>query len=172
MAAAGCHTIIVGIDSANLASLKRYGRTVDRERLEALIDHANRLKLSICADFILGLGHETEDDILRTVGYALELPIDFASFNVASPLPGSDIRRRLMESGEWVVGREGFDTAGRMGILGSSRITEERLRAVRKKAFCRFYLRPGYLLRRLRKTASLEHLSIQLLEMMSMFRKV
>lgn len=169
---AGCHTIITGIDSADIFSLQRYGRRVDPRNIEQLIGHANRLGISVCADFILGLEHETESDVERTIRMALELPIDFASFNVAAPLPGSDIRRRVVGEDKLVFGKEGFDTCGRMGILGSANVSPERLRKLRTEAFRAFYLRPAYLLRRLRHTRSVEHLMIQVQQMLSMMGKV
>jgi len=172
MRRAGCHTIITGIDSADVPSLQRYGRRVDPNKIEQLIAHANRLRISVCADFILGLEHETEADVERTIRMALELPIDFASFNIAAPLPGSDIRRRVVASGRLAFGQEGFDTCGRTGILGSANITPERLRRLRTQAFRSFYLRPSYLLRRLKRTDSVEHLLIQFQEMLTMVRKI
>ncbi|MDH4161425.1 MAG: radical SAM protein [Nitrospirota bacterium] len=172
MKAAGCHTIIIGVDSADVRSLKRYRRYTEREQVERVIAEANDLRIDVCADFILGLEHEDEADILRTIEYALEIPIDFASFNIAAPLPGSDIRRSMNEAGVLKFGREGFDTCGRSGILGNRNITARRLRELRKTAFRRFYLRPSYLLRRLRRTRSVEHLLIQVQEMISMIRKI
>lgn len=172
MHAAGCHTIIIGIDSANVPSLRRYKRIVDPLKIDALIEHANRLGISICADFILGLEHETEDDIINTLEYALKLPIDFASFNIAAPLPGSDIRQKAISLGKMSFGVEGFDTSGRSGIIGSDSVSVEVIKRLRKEAFRKFYLRPSYLLKRLRKTSSPEHFLIQFLEMFSMLKKV
>lgn len=172
MKAAGCHTIITGVDSADIPSLKQYRRQVERRKIEQLIDDANRLKIDVCADFILGLEHETEADVLRTIEYSLKLPIDFASFNIAAPLPGSDIRKHMSASGKLLFGREGFDTCGRSGVLGSRHITPDQLRGLRKLAFRRFYLRPSYLLRRLRRTSSLEHFLVQVQEMLTMIRKI
>ncbi len=172
MRAAGCHTVITGIDSANVSSLQQYRRRVDKQRLEQFIGHASRIGMDICGDFILGLAHETEDDIFRTIQYAVDLPIDFASFNIAAPLPGSDIRERLNALGVLQFGSEGFDTCGRSGILGNENISSEALQMLRGQAFRRFYLRPSYLLRRLKRTVSLEHFLIQLTEMLVMIRKV
>ena len=172
MKSAGCHTIIIGIDSANMASLKQYNRNVSKQRIHELVDHANRLELNICADFILGLEHESEQDIVNTLEYALGLPIDFASFNIAAPLPGSDIRQKAMKEGRLILGQEGFDTLGHSGVLGSEKIDEKRVRKLREEAVRKFYLRPSYLLRRLRRTTSWEHFRIQFSEMLSLFRKV
>ncbi len=171
MRSAGCHTLIVGIDSADPDSLKRYHRRVEMSRIDGLISHADRLGMSVCADFILGLEHEGEDDILNTIRYALRLPIDFASFNIAAPLPGTIIRRKAMQSGKMKFGVGGYDTLSHKGDLGISSVSHERVRRLRNQAVRRFYLRPSYLLRRLGKTVSLEHLLVQLSQMQALFRK-
>ena len=171
MAAAGCHTLIIGIDSANLESLKQFGRNVDKDKLENLIYKADSLGMSICADFIIGLPHETEEDVKKTLAYALSKPLDFASFNIAAPLPGSTIRQTAKEKNQLSFGKEGFDSFGRGGVLGGAKISGERLKKLRRSATISFYLRPSYILRRLKRTASLEHLANQLSQMITLFRK-
>jgi len=168
---AGCHTIIIGIDSYNLSSLKHYKRRVKQESIANVIAHANQLGMNICADFILGLNNETEVDVLKTIKYALSLSIDFASFNIAAPFPGSIIRDEATKKGYSVTDIEGFDSLGNEGTLGNQYIDKERLKELRAKAVRRFYFRPLYLLRRLRKTSSLEHFQIQFNNMLSLIKK-
>lgn len=172
MRSAGCHTIIIGIDSANIPSLALYNRHVNKEKLEALVAHAEKLNISVCADLILGLEHETMAEVENTIRYALGLPLDFASFNIAAPLPGSVIRKKVLQEGRLSFGEGGFDTSGKTGIIGSSRIDSETLRKLRMKAILKFYLRPSYLMRRLRKTDSFEHLQIQLRQMIALLKGV
>ena len=169
---AGCHTIIIGIDSQNLDSLKQYKRNVQTKKLEDLIYHANDLKINVCADFILGLEHETEQDIINTVEYSLKLPLDFASFNIAAPLPGSDIRKKAFGDGTMKFGEEGFDTLGFGGVLGNKNIKKDKLIELRDMAVKKFYFRWSYFLRRILRTKSFEHFIIQLKEMIFLFRKV
>ena len=169
MHAAGCHTIITGIDTLDLPSLQQYHRIVHQEKLDALLAHANRSNMSICADFIIGLEHETEADILKTLAGALQLPLDFASFNIATPLPGSTIRANAQQAGKLRFGQDGFDTYGRNDVLGNPHITGARIKQLRRQAIVSFYLRPAYLWRRLRKTSSFEHLLLQCLEMLFVF---
>ena len=172
MKLAGCHTIITGIDSADVASLEKYGRRVEKEKIERLVYHADRLRMSVCGDFIIGLEHEREEDILNTIRYALQLPLDFASFNIAAPLPGSSIRQKASASGRMVFGREGYDTLTHRGDLGINGLGYDEIRRLRNKAVRSFYLRPSYLMRRLKKTTSAEHFLIQLRQMLVMFRKI
>lgn len=168
MKKAGCHTIIIGIDSANFESLFQYNRKIKQDKSENLVYHASKLNMNICADFIIGLDHESEQDILNTIEYSLKLPLDYASFNIASPLPGSSIRERAIKEGKITVGKEGFDTLGNKNILGSAKVSADRLYELRKIAIKKFYLRPGYILKRLRKIKSLEHLGIQTLQAVSL----
>ncbi len=171
MAAAGCHTLIVGIDSANLESLGQFGRNVKREKLEGLLKKADSLGMSLCADFIIGLPHEDEEDVKKTLAYAMNRPLDFASFNIAAPLPGSSIRQLARENNLLSFGKEGFDTFGHGGILSGAKISGKKLKSLRRRATFSFYLRPSYILRRLKRTTSLEHLLNQLRQMLSLFKK-
>lgn len=172
MRKAGCHTLIIGIESADLHGLSRYNRKVDKGMVEKLTSHAARLGMDVCGDFIIGLEHETEEDIRKTLSYALSLPLDFASFNIAAPFPGTDIRKKAVSSGKITFGREGYDTLAHAGELGISTVSYEKIRRLRNKAVMRFYLRPSYLLRRVSKTASLEHLLIQCRQMLAMCKNI
>lgn len=172
MRKAGCHTLIIGIESADLDGLSRYNRKVDKGMVEKLTSHAARLGMDVCGDFIIGLEHETEEDIRKTLSYALSLPLDFASFNIAAPFPGTDIRKKAVTSGKITFGREGYDTLAHAGELGISTVSYEKIRRLRNKAVIRFYLRPSYLLRRVCKTASLEHLLIQCRQMLAMCKNI
>lgn len=168
---AGCHTIIIGIDTENLASLAQYKRGMKKEVLDALLEHADRLRVSVCADFIIGLPHEDEHDIRRTLRYALGIPLDFASFNIAAPLPGSQLCDEAFRDGRLKFGDEGFDTLAAKCVLGNPKVTPGRIMELRRQAVLRFYLRPSYILRRLSRTVSLEHFWIQFREMFALFRK-
>lgn len=172
MKTAGCHTLIVGIESADQEGLGRYNRKVGKGRIEELISHAVRLGMNVCGDFILGLEHETEEDIRKTLHYALQLPLDYASFNIAAPFPGTVIRKKAISSGKMIFGREGYDTLAHADELGVSSVSHEKIRYLRNKAVIRFYLRPLYLLRRMKKTVSFEHFLIQCRQMLAMCKKI
>ncbi len=171
MCQAGCHTIIIGIDSADLPGLHRYDRRVAAEKISGLLAHAGRLGLAVCADFILGLPHEDEEDIRKTIDYAMTLPIDFASFNIAAPFPGTEIRKKVRESGKLTFGREGHDSVAHGEDLGICKVSAERIRQLRNEAVKRFYLRPQYLLRRIGKTVSFAHFLIQSRQMLALVRR-
>lgn len=167
----GCHTIITGVETVQAQRLKRYGRHVEPERIREMVRHAHELKMDVCGDFILGLADETEHDIRRSVEFALELDLDFASFNIATPLPGSSLRQAALADGRMTEGTRHFDTLGKGNILPSNVLSAAQLVALRAQAIKRFYLRPRYLFKRLAGIRTLDQLRIQVGEMLHLFRK-
>lgn len=169
MASSGCHTIVIGIESVNIASLKAYGRHINQSQLNNLIVHAKRLKMEICGDFILGLPNENRQTIIKTIHYACSLDIDYASFNLATPLPGSSLKELAIEQKIIGADEQGFDSSGKNQITNFSKVTSRELSLLHKYAVLRFYLRPSYLWRRLKSLSGPEHLQIQFAEATQLF---
>lgn len=170
MKAAGCHTIIIGIESRNFEQLRKMGRVISEEKLNELIAHANRLKINICGDFIIGLPEENELDVLSTIEYSKELNIDFASFNIATPLPNTYFRTIALNMGRMKEGEHHFDTTGKSNVLDTNYIEASRLLELRNKAVKSFYLRPNYIIKRISRLRGFEHFVIQLQEMLELFK--
>ena len=168
---AGCHTIILGIDSVSEGNLKDFKRNSTKSKLERAIDTANRLNMNICADFILGLENETRADIEKTISYAMELSIDYASFNVIVPTPGTSVSEKLKQNGASIFDLVNFDSLGREGNIGNKYLSGDEIIELRNKAVRKFYMRPKHLLRRLFKTTSVEHFQIQMEEMFAIAKK-
>ncbi len=171
MKKAGCHTIIIGIESFNIDAMSQYNRNVKKNQLESLIYHASKLNMNICADFIIGLDHETEEDILKTIKYSRNLPLDFASFNIFTPVIGLEMRQKAIKENKINPESEGFDSLGNKNIMSSSKVSSKKLIELRKKAVKDFYLRPITIFRRLKKTDSLEYFFIQFQQMISLLKK-
>lgn len=171
MKAAGCHTIILGIDSASEKNLKSFRRNSTKSKLEKAIVKANDLNMNICADFILGLENETRGDLENTIAYAMKLPIDYASFNVIVPTPGTSVSEKLKQEGASIFDLVNFDSLGREGNIGNKYMSGDEIIALRNKAVRKFYLRPKHLMRRLSKTTSIEHFQIQMEEMFAIVGK-
>jgi radical SAM superfamily enzyme YgiQ (UPF0313 family) len=171
MKAAGCHTIIIGIETRNLNRLRAMGRVISEEKLDSLLKHADRIGLDVCGDFIIGLPGEKEDDVRGSLAYALSLPLAFASFNIATPLPSTSIRREQIQAGRMSGHDHHFDTTGLSRILPTDHLSSSMLLELRDDAVRRFYLNPAYLLRRIRRIRSLEHFLIQAQEALEIIRK-
>lgn len=160
MRKAGCHTVITGVESSNL-NLAKFNRNVSLGDIKNTIQLCHRLGMDICGDFILGL-NGTSDNWGELAQFAIDLELDFASFNIYTPLFGSLERYRKIEEGIIKEGEWGFDTTGyKKSLIDHS---ENRAKCVKK-----FYSRPSYWLRRLSKVRTAEELLIKLQEALHLF---
>ncbi|MFH1245538.1 MAG: radical SAM protein [Candidatus Omnitrophota bacterium] len=162
MRKSGCHTVITGVESSNL-NLSRYNRNVSLEDIRKTIALCHSLGIDICGDFILGL-NDSSDNWRELAQFAIDLNLDFASFNIYTPLLGSLERYRKIEEGTIKEGECGFDTTGCKRSLVEH--SENRSKCVRK-----FYGRPAYWLKRLSKLKTLDECLIKLEEAANLFIK-
>lgn len=167
MAAAGCHSLMIGVESGNDALLARYSKGVTRDRVRAAFDLCRRHRIRSLAYFIIGLPGETTATALDTIRFAKELDPDFASFTVPTPDLGSVMRREAIEAG-W-LGEDvlAFDSTEFPVFAGGS-LDKEQIWALRQKAVRSFYLRPRYfwkLLRGIRRPGDVWFLAQQALSM-------
>jgi len=160
MRQAGCHTVIMGIESADL-NLSKFNRTVSLQDIIKTIALCHRLKIDVCGDFILGLNGPS-DNWKELAEFAINLKLDFASFNIYTPLLGSLERYRKIDEGVIKEGEWGYDTTGyRKSLVEHS---ENRGKCVKK-----FYGRPVYWLKRLSKIKTPQELLIKLQEAANLF---
>lgn len=168
MKRAGCHTIIIGIETADGEELKNYKRFIKKNAISDLITEAQILELDICADFIIGLPHDTHDSIDKLIKLSTELPLDYASFNIAAPLPGSDLRKIAKNKNNDF---SGHDSLGKNKLESFCQVSAHELMISKQKAVRSFYLRPQYLIRRLCKIKTFPQLIIQLQEAIGIILK-
>ncbi len=140
MARAGCTLIHVGVETADQALQERSDKSIDAGRARSLLAQARRAGMRTAAFFLLGLGGGSPEEAERTVDLARKLKPTYASFHLHTPYPGT---RWGEEASSW----DSWSQAQR-------RREEEWAGAVRR-AYRRFYLRPGYLGRALGSGAGL-----------------
>lgn len=162
MAKAGCHTVVIGVDSADGALLEKYGRHLPYGKLRDFLANCKENGIAVCGDFILGFKEDTLESCRRTIELSVELDLDYASFNIATPMMGSSIRDYYKTKG--VIGDQstGFDTAGLNKIHGTEALLPADLLRLRNTAVRRFYLRPSYWWKRLKQVRGLEDALVKL----------
>jgi radical SAM superfamily enzyme YgiQ (UPF0313 family) len=148
--AAGCHTLIMGVESADAEILENHRKGYGPDLVRAAFALAEEEGLRTAATFILGLPEETPASIQATIDLACSLPADYASFNVAVPRAGTRLRERSLAEG--LFDGEGIvmDQSGFEPTLPTRGFAADELRAWRRRAVMSFYLRPRYVWRRLR----------------------
>ncbi len=147
---AGCHTLMLGVETANEETLARMGKRLERKTVKDVFAQCRGLGLRTLATFILGLPGENYDDITRTIEWALELNPDFVSFNVLIPRKGSALRRELAGRGLLPAAEPPLDQSGGICAFTWGNMELSELRDLRAQAFRRFYLRPAHWFRLLK----------------------
>ncbi|MFT7484285.1 MAG: anaerobic magnesium-protoporphyrin IX monomethyl ester cyclase [Candidatus Paceibacteria bacterium] len=150
MARAGCHTVIMGVESADDELLKIYRKGYSSSSIAGAFERASRAGLRTVGTFIIGLPEETRASLDSTLELAKALELDFMSLNMAVPRFGTEFRTRAIESGMTDSDELVMDQGGRQAALETSSLSRESMLAIKKRMVRRFYLRPSYLWRRLR----------------------
>ncbi len=154
MKEAGCHTIIFGLETANNDVLEGYGKSVPKEASEDVLLACSKLGIRTLGTFILGLPGEDEDAVRRTIQWARELPLDFATFNVATPRMGTALRRLAISQGWSDPERLDLDSSVGEPAVATEKLSAVRLSELRTEAIRAFYGRPSYLARRIAQARS------------------
>ncbi len=154
MKAAGCHTVILGVESASEEILKNHRKGYGTELVRQAFAMCQEEGLQTAATFILGLPEETAESIERTIDFACSLRADFASFNVAVPRAGTRLRDEAVAAGAVEADLEVMDQSGFEPTLATRGLSAADLKRWRRRAVRRFYLRPSYIWKRLRRVRS------------------
>jgi anaerobic magnesium-protoporphyrin IX monomethyl ester cyclase len=168
---AGCHTVMMGVESADEAILERYRKVYTPGAVRAGFARARRHGLRTVGTFILGLPEETADSLRATLELALELELDFMSLNLAVPRFGTPFRRQALELG--LARRDDLimDQGGAEAFLPTRTLARDQVLELKREMIRRFYLRPSYLARRLGSTRSLWELGAQAREGLALLRR-
>lgn len=171
MKEAGCHTVIIGVESGNDDILARYGKEVTTAQIAEAIKRARGLGLSTVGTFIIGLPGETAATCEKTIRFALDVDLDFASFNTPIPRAYTHMREEVLSEG-WGVTGDQPDQSGLSAAVNTPQLTAEQAYRYRNLAERSFYLRPAYLLRRLLKLRTPSQAYLTFREGFSLLRRI
>jgi len=149
MKAAGCHTVVFGVESVGDTALAGVKKDLTLEKIREAISWCRLLGIRTVGTFIVGLPGMTVEEAASVGDFAVSLGLDFASFNVPAPRPGTGLRKLALESG-WIDDelRE-MDQSGSYAVMGNEHMTAEQVGHYRNLASRKFYVRFGYVFRRL-----------------------
>ena len=150
MRAAGCHTLLFGVETANERTLRSQKKGYSLAQVRRAFSLCRQFGIRAMATFIIGLPGETEASIRRTIDFTLELDPDFASFNVLVPRAATDTRREALEKGWIQEDHASLDQSGTFPIMGNEYLNADDVWRLKNEAIRTFYARPGYWWRRLK----------------------
>ncbi len=148
MKRAGCYLVMFGIETASDALNASARKDLTQAEIRAGVAAAKGAGLEVLGTFVLGMPGETRRSAEETIELASELDLDYASFNVATPRLGSQLRDQLALGSVLEAGTRGMDGSNEIPHLPGEVLAPEQVWRLRNRAVWSFYGRPRYLARR------------------------
>jgi anaerobic magnesium-protoporphyrin IX monomethyl ester cyclase len=95
MKKAGCVRVFFGIESGNDSVLALMNKRATSDQAKEAVQIANSAGIKVGAFFIVGYPGETDNTVLETVRFASSLPLDYLSFTLPYPIPGTPFYERV-----------------------------------------------------------------------------
>jgi radical SAM superfamily enzyme YgiQ (UPF0313 family) len=95
-AESGCGLLYIGIESISNTNLPIYGKNFFK--VEEISDYFSKIRnegILIRASIIFGLEDDDPDIFQRTVSFLIKEKVAYADFNILTPMPGTELRRKL-----------------------------------------------------------------------------
>ncbi|MDW7761284.1 MAG: radical SAM protein [Acidobacteriota bacterium] len=170
MKRAGCHTILIGVESGNASLLKQYSKGVTKDDMRRAFSQCREIGIRTLGHFIIGLPGETEFTVQETIRFSKELDCDLASFNIAVPALGTPLRDQALKN-RWLHGDAlEFDASGSFPVIETPDFSKAHALFWQRRAIQEFYSRPTRLARHALAAGSLYQWRILIRNGWALFR--
>ena len=141
---AGCITIFIGVESADQQMLEKMNKNITLSKTENAFKLARKVGIRTIASCVIGMPEDTKESIGKTIAFVKKLNPNYALYSLATPYPGTrfyneTFKKNLIQIKDWSK----FTLID--PVLKTVDCSSKELRSIQKKAFLKFYLRPGYL---------------------------
>lgn len=157
MKRAGCWKLLIGFESGNQADLDILRKEETLAQMEEAANICRQAGIRIFATFIFGIPGQTYADGLRTIEFAKRIGADYTKFFTMGVHPGTKMARDLDLHGTCLG--NGDDQAHLNAGFIPHTMTRPELTDLVARANRAFYMRPRYLLFKLRTMRNVEDLN-------------
>lgn len=159
---AGCIRIHFGVEAGTEKILKVLNKNISLEQALTAFRLSKKIGIQTLAYFMIGSPTETEEDVLQTIKFMNKLDPDFVQITLLAPFPGTKIY-------QWALDQKVFSTdywrefaanptPGFKTRYWTKELSREDLERLLIVAYKKFYIRPGYIIRRIKAITSFAEL--------------
>jgi len=161
MKKAGVWCVYYGIESGNQEVLNDIKKAIRIEDIKKAFKMTEEAGIRTFGFFIIGLPKDTKKTIQDTLNLALELNPDFVNFSILVVYPGTEIYELAIKEGsiKKIKPKEIFSSPR----YKNKNISDEELQKEQIRIYRKFFLRPGYLIRRLLRIRTLTELKANII---------
>ena len=175
MRKAGCRRLSFGVESGSPRVLASMRKGIDLNRVVEVFRWCRREGIATLADFMIGSLDEQTEDIRKTFDLVGRIDPDYVQYSICSPYPGTPLyeiglKKGLIPADVW---RE-FATDPLKEFrspLWTQHFTEQELISITARAYRKFYLRPAFVMKQLKRVNSLAQFKGMVRGALGMLRK-
>jgi len=160
MEQAGCHMIRLGVESGVQKLLNNIKKGIKIEQTEQVFKWAHEIGLDTHAHMMIGIPGETADTIETTINFILKIDPTIVTFGILTPYPGTqlflELRQKYPEVGDGTVMDISKLHTHAFYNEHFTELSSAELEKYIRKVYRKFYLRPSYILKWIKKIKSLD----------------
>jgi len=158
MKKAGCHTIMIGLESANETVLKNIRKNVTPEEVRIATDLVKKTGMDVVVFAVIGFPGETKESIVETISFLKSINASYITFGIAVPVPGTDFYK-YVEENDYLLTKEWskYDPMKRP-VFSYPGLSADDIAYYSAFGLRQFYLRPEYILKKITSLKSLTEL--------------
>ena len=162
MRESGCWLLCWGIESGDVNMLKRIKKAITLDDVKRAIKMSSDVGIKNLGYFMAGNLGETVETVERTIDFALglsEYGLDYPQLTLAVPYPGTEFYNVAKNNG-WIIAEDwgDYQMDKRSIIIKMPGLPDKYLENAISRFYKKFYFRPSYLIKQLKKIKSLDDL--------------
>ncbi|MBU1598729.1 B12-binding domain-containing radical SAM protein [bacterium] len=162
MKKAGCHMVRFGVESGNQQILDNIQKGITLGQTRQTFEWMHKIGIDTHAHCMVGMPGETMETIEQTIKFIKEIDPTIATFGICTPYPGTHLFSEVTKAHPELKDGSSLDlsTLHTESFYNEvfTGLSQEELNKAIRKAYRAFYIRPGYLLKWLRRIKSLDEL--------------
>jgi len=159
MGKAGCKYVDIGIESFSQEILNFIGKGFKVESVYSAVENLKSAGIEPELNILIGsCPLETEETIEHTFQETLKLDVDYVLISICTPFPCTEFNTLAQKEG-WMIkpDYEAIDPY-KESFISYPHLTKKQMEKIIRKYYKKFYFRPSYIFKRIRKLESFKDL--------------
>jgi len=172
MKEAGCHTLMIGLESADKEVLKNIKKSMTADKVRKVVDDITKMGMDSLIFAVVGFQGETEKSVKKTIEFLTTLNATYITFGIAVPSPGTEFYDYVKSNNYLLTDDWSQYDPVKKPVFEYPELSADKILWYSRNGLQRFYLRPSYMLKRLisvRSFMDFKHLVVNFIGFMKRY---